>query len=457
MIPVKACVRSLLAPALVQAASLMLPPSPVSAETAALDCGNMAGYQKGSPRPAFKGSLATALRTWLRCRPTITPGARRATLPRTLSLPFALSSCAHSRTELGLHVRSQGESGNVCARETGQATQKNHALASSNGSCIQSKLKGMISLHGLGSHAISRSGRTAPPGSVQSTVLRERCEHVRAAFTDVPPMIKNLRWIACALLCLSACGGQADGWLDESDSGAVEGRSEALALYGREIHIDACDWEDNTGDGVCMQTYPNQGRKCVFDSQGRPVHDLYRVITTSGSSLTWGESTIFHTPPSEPRPASDGTGPVMHCRQSDGLQMFTVRSGDSVIARIPGNYDNVVEGPVRGTVKFQPWFSVPGPSGTERDIAAGSYVLAIQTGADGVWTDVAKERLGAMTIKSGLQSFTLDVSARVKPNTPVRLEFRAAGRDARGVFTSVYSMRLFSPTCIIHANGDGCL
>lgn len=149
-----------------------------------------------------------------------------------------------------------------------------------------------------------------------------------------------------------------DGAFDEMGDVMVESRSDALALYGREIRIDACDWSDSkSGNNVCRQSYPNQGKECIFDAQGRPKNPSgdYTVFTTGGSSLLWGESTIYDTP-------RNGKGrPSMYCRQRDGLQAFSVTPGEAgtVMARIPGQYDNVVEGPVRGTVVFEPNFAIP--------------------------------------------------------------------------------------------------
>ena len=276
--------------------------------------------------------------------------------------------------------------------------------------------------------------------------------------------MKSAMHIAHALgfasLLLHGCIAQVED-LDPEDLEEVElgGHSDELMIYGKEISLDFCDHTKIPADAQCYADLWHH-TKCTYDAHGKPnngENGMFFVAPKdeAATTLKWEGASFYgftHT-----------NGAVLEastaCNPKGHTWMFAKVNGKGkAFMTFPAFYDYPLEGTVRGTVMYTDNTNTV-PEWQEKN-QEGNLELVIQKRVGSEWKDLAKKLSPKPLLTphgSDLPPRVLEVSARVEPNSTIRLVLRA-GRvyeTYEGYF--INGVRLFSPVCVPNAAGTECL
>jgi hypothetical protein len=253
-----------------------------------------------------------------------------------------------------------------------------------------------------------------------------------------------------------------------------------LSMINRDIVADPCEWAARPRSSLC-KVWPGSfnGPACTIGADGEPTDFAYTLLPTwEGLSFLFGRHYKLYgewdAMPDPPRPSPvpppipvppSAHNPKLSCMANPpaGLDVppawnvFSMygQTRNFVLFRMPGVYDHIEPGTVRGTLEY---FDGAGQNGDHIG-HAGAIKLVLQRQDGDRWIDVASASSPrAIAMDTDDPPRTLNVSGTVQPNTNVRLEVRV-GNTYHGEpeWYRFASVRLSAPICVPDPEGGGCL
>jgi hypothetical protein len=293
-------------------------------------------------------------------------------------------------------------------------------------------------------------------------------------------MNKALSAIIPLLVVLgSACAPFEADAFEDGDPQLGLSRQE-LTIINREIIADPCDWAARPRSSLC-KVWPGtfNGPNCTLGANGRPTDFAHTILPTwEGLSFLFGRHYRLYgewdampdpPPPSRVPPPvflpPSANNPKLNCMANPPVgadvppawNVFSMwgQSRGFVLFRMPGVYDHIEPGPVRGTLEY---FDGPGQDGDHIG-HAGAIRLVLQVQEGDTWRDVASAS-SPRAIEMGTfdPPRTLTVTGTVQPNTNVRLEVRVGNTyQGEAEWYRFAALRLIAPICVPNPEGGGCL
>jgi len=244
----------------------------------------------------------------------------------------------------------------------------------------------------------------------------------------------------------------------EVDPDDIEATGQAMSIYGKEINVDARDWNDMPReDTVCKFGTDDKAKPCDYAEKGLPwLWTYYNFLPLEkGRTLKWDAARFYNA--KGVSPAFPFVTYFVLLGPGDGNVTVKGQKVGDPLMRIPAVYDNIKTGKVHGSVHYKHGFDTEAK--VKKAAYTGNLVLALQQQeSDGTWVDLVTKQSPKPTFPQEYEPEVMELVGYVKPNTNIRLELRI-GKQYGATPETYYIQRarLFAPVCVPDASGTKCL